>query len=924
MSDMTRRGLASLACMASIFLLPSTARPADSAPDHAIVAGFERFHAAPDSDPVRGGLVLLGDLNCTSCHRADDTAVALLNRKQAPILDAVGSRAKVAALRAFLADPQAAKPGTTMPNVLAGLDGDARKDAVESLVHFLATTGRVNDTPIDRRAIRDGRTLYEEVGCVACHGRRDDGPTLATSVPLGNLSAKYTVDSLAGFLRDPHKVRPSGRMPALNLEAKEARSVANYLLRDLQVELKPSLAFSCYEGSWDKLPDFEGLTPKTTGQSAGFDLKEASRKNGFAMRFEGAFQVPQDANYAIFLTSDDGAKVWIDGNPVADNDNIHPAQTSVGRLRLAPGRHKIVVGYFDGGGETELSVEIESRGLPRQPIDPFLVLADAPPAAPSEKPKEPEFAVDPALAEKGRGLFASMGCASCHQLGRDGKAIASTFTAEPLELLRAEGGCLADSPQGKSPRFALTDRQKKDLGAAIRSLATKPAPPSDKGKIAHTLTTFNCYACHARGGVGGVEEGRKSSFETTYADLGDEGRIPPHLDGAGAKLTAAWLDHIFNDGAKDRPYMKTRMPKFGGGNVGHLTKLFAAADPAEPYPDPEFDQPEKKIKAIGRHLAGTQAFGCVQCHNFRGIKSTGIPAIDMSLMTRRLQRGWFARYVVNPQAYRPGTRMPSSWPEKESQLTDILGGSSKKQIDAVWLYLTDGNNANPPYGLGRSPIPLVADKGAIIYRAFIEGAGTRGIGVGYPERANLAFDANEGRIAMIWQGDFIDASKHWVGRGEGFQPPMGDNIVKLAPGAGLARLSDPARAWPTAAPKENGYRFLGYRLANGDRPTFRYKIGEVLVEDTPDGIAHGKDSPELRRNLVLTSNTPEANLWYRAAVGSKIEAKADGWYSVDGEWATRIEADKSSVIRESAGKKELLVPVTFSEGKAKVSQLYRW
>ena len=36
---------------------------------------------------------------------------------------------------------------------------------------------------------------------------------------------------------------------------------------------------------------------------------------------------------------------------------------------------------------------------------------------------------------------------------------------------------------------------------------------------------------------------------------------------------------------------------------------------------------------------------------------------------------------------------------------------------------------------------------AIIYRNFIEGAGTRAIGVGYPEKLNLAFDANEMRLA---------------------------------------------------------------------------------------------------------------------------------------------------------------------------------
>ena len=68
----------------------------------------------------------------------------------------------------------------------------------------------------------------------------------------------------------------------------------------------------------------------------------------------------------------------------------------------------------------------------------------------------------------------------------------------------------------------------------------------------------------------------------------------------------------------------------------------------------------------------------------------------------------------------------------------------------------------------------------IIYRNFIEGAGVRAIGVGYPEEINLAFDANNMRLAMIWRGSFMDASRHWTGRGQGFEPPLGDDIITLS------------------------------------------------------------------------------------------------------------------------------------------------
>ncbi|MEA2630769.1 MAG: hypothetical protein QOE66_988, partial [Chloroflexota bacterium] len=69
---------------------------------HPVVPGFERFHADPDSDPVQGGLILLGELNCTSCHDAGKALDGQVLRKQAPILDRVGGRVRPSYLRAFL------------------------------------------------------------------------------------------------------------------------------------------------------------------------------------------------------------------------------------------------------------------------------------------------------------------------------------------------------------------------------------------------------------------------------------------------------------------------------------------------------------------------------------------------------------------------------------------------------------------------------------------------------------------------------------------------------------------------------------------------------------------------------------------------------------------------------------------------------
>ena len=63
-----------------------------ASPEHPVVPGFDRIYSAPNADAVEGGQLLLTELNCVSCHKADDATAELLRPKQAPVLDNVGAR----------------------------------------------------------------------------------------------------------------------------------------------------------------------------------------------------------------------------------------------------------------------------------------------------------------------------------------------------------------------------------------------------------------------------------------------------------------------------------------------------------------------------------------------------------------------------------------------------------------------------------------------------------------------------------------------------------------------------------------------------------------------------------------------------------------------------------------------------------------
>src|SRR5205823_948972 len=120
------------------------------------------------------------------------------------------------------------------------------------------------------------------------------------------------------------------------------------------------------------------------------------------------------------------------------------------------------------------------------------------------------------------------------------------------------------------------------------------------------------------------------------------------LTGVGAKLNPEYFRQVLDKGAHDRPYMFTRMPGFGNPNVGTLVALFENADPAEADPKITLDMPPAKLKAEARGLVGEGALACIKCHTFAGKKAEGVQGIDMTLLTARLRKGWFHKYMLDP------------------------------------------------------------------------------------------------------------------------------------------------------------------------------------------------------------------------------------------------------------------------------------
>ncbi len=218
---------------------------------------------------AQAGDVLIGELRCAACHGGIDQTRT--HAKAAPDLLNAGARISPDYLKRFLASPSVFQPGTTMPDMMASLAEPERNKIAEALTHFLVAQSKLTyqPSPPEQSNVAEGKSLFHSVGCVACHGPKEqlddeflykkprsvineideedeDEPkqdkavaAKPVAINLSHVPSKYSVNSLSEFLYQPLRVRSSGRMPDMKLTQDESQAIAGYLLAEQTVFFKP-------------------------------------------------------------------------------------------------------------------------------------------------------------------------------------------------------------------------------------------------------------------------------------------------------------------------------------------------------------------------------------------------------------------------------------------------------------------------------------------------------------------------------------------------------------------------------------------------------------------------------------------------------------------------------------------------------------
>jgi mono/diheme cytochrome c family protein len=348
------------------------------------------------------------------------------------------------------------------------------------------------------------------------------------------------------------------------------------------------------------------------------------------------------------------------------------------------------------------------------------------------------------------------------------------------------------------------------------------------------------------------------------------GYLPPKLDSAGRKLTTRWLEKIlWGEGGDVRPYLTLRMPRFGEANAAPLVAdLAEACQPAMPHEIDTSGTKGHQRSATGRTLmgAGDGGLGCVACHGLKEREAAGVRAVNLTPTAQRVQPEYFKALLLDPQGVQPGTIMPPLFAGRKN---------ADKEIESLWTYLKElDQNPRLPEGLeapGSFELkPEIAGR-PIVFRTFLEGAGTHAIAVGFPARVHVAFDALEVRWALVWRGRFLDATSNWEERLMPPVKPLGEATRMLPTHPSLARLRAADEAWPATWGEAAGYSFRGYRLEADGTPVFRYAVNGLEIEDAvrpePDG--------SLRRTLKARGG---GDGWYFLGTGTGAKPQPVLWH----------------------------------------------
>ena len=614
------------------------------------------------------GMRLMQLSGCFGCHKVRGFEDV---RKAGPTLRRLASKTTPDWAYQWIRNPRGFRPATRMPQMfdLENISDPHNRDlstvGVNAIVAYLFAESEPFDmpeVPVAGNAAR-GEALLNSVGCMGCH-QIGEPDTLDRTDPrsfgpnLANLGSKLrTADGqanarwLVAWLKEPHEYFPETWMPSLRLSGAEAADLAAFLLQDRDAH-------------------FESLTRPASPPAALGELM---------LEFLTRTLPDAAAQDKLASMSQDEQHYFLGEHLIRRNGCF--------------GCHDIK------GFETEQRVgtELTEAGSKDVLKFDFGLL----PAHPDGGHLKHRYTMDyaaPTTDEEGHQFY----------VPRTRHDWIMTKLLHPRIWDR--GRVKKYDEYLKMPSFDFTPEEAEAITTAVLSLQRSLVPghkqyrmTAERAAISRgraIVQQYNCRGCH-------LVEGEGRAIDAT---IEDQAFWPPDLRAEGVKVQSQWLFDFLIEPTSIRPWLKARMPTFGfaGPQSNTLVEYFARLD-GEIFPNVYYNPESVTAESL---QAGDQMFTmfqCQQCHVLgeipKGVDASSL-APNLRMARQRLRPGWVIDWVLNPEEFQPGTRMPGFWPDgrdDESPYDMWFDGDAVDQAAALRDHIfigLHGGNGNHKTGAG--------------------------------------------------------------------------------------------------------------------------------------------------------------------------------------------------------------------------------
>ena len=500
-------------------------------------------------------------------------------------------------------------------------------------------------------ALADGRKLFSEAGCNACHDVEGLRPVEKVGPDLSRVGDKVYRHWLARWLKNPRDYLPRTRMPNFVLGEQEIASLGAFLASLRAPAPGPEV----------RLPSDERAI--AAGKKIFSDARCISCHS---VEGRGGTLAPELSRIAGKVQPG-----WL--LEFLQQPKRHAANSKMPRYRFR---------------------EQDARALAAYMLNRFQD-AEWPQRATAG---QPEAGGDPA---QGRALVHNYGCYGCHDIPGFEKAAKvgaelNSYADKGVE--RLDFGTLKGIPKDwfawtrtklKSPRvfretlkmpdYGFSEEEVTALAVFLRSLSDEGVPAGyrapqkpastyvPEGAFGRLVEDLNCLVCHSIRGRGGT--------------------LAPDLTYEGSRVRREWLAGFLKNPQTLRLYMQERMPKFylSEDEIETIVVYMKQVLVNGSIPERAFAPSEltPTLASEGRRLYH-EKFACQACHQL-GLEGGAIGP-ELTNIGQRLTEGWLVAWLKGSAKLVPNVKEPQynmSDEEARAVAAFLIAGAGERRLRAA-------------------------------------------------------------------------------------------------------------------------------------------------------------------------------------------------------------------------------------------------